>query len=229
MDGIIIVDKPQGWTSHDVVNFFRKRFGVKKVGHAGTLDPMATGVLVLLVGKATKRSGEFSSHDKEYQAKLTFGATTDTQDSTGNIVEKKNFNELSNDSIKGAFSKFLGETDQVPPMVSAIKSGGQRLYALARRGITIERKPRRIEIKKIDILDIKLPDVIFNVTCSKGTYVRTLCHDIGESLGCGGHLSGLRRTRSGRFSVDEAVTIEKLKQLELQDLKHFLKDEFQNN
>ena len=213
-DGVMIVDKPAGWTSHDVVNFIRKRFGAKKVGHAGTLDPLATGVLVILMGKAVKLSAEISGHDKEYQAKMTLGKTTDTQDSSGKIISEKQWDGLTADSVRNAFAGFLGEIEQVPPMVSAIQLNGKRLYDLARQGKEVERKPRKIEIKKIDIMDISLPDVSFSVTCSKGTYIRTLCHDIGEVLGCGGHLSGLRRTRSGNFSIDDAVTIEQLRDKE---------------
>jgi len=210
-DGVMIVDKPAGWTSHDVVNFIRKRFGAKKVGHAGTLDPLATGVLVILMGKAVKLSAEISGQEKEYQAKLTLGKATDTQDSSGKIISEKQWDGLTADSVRSAFAGFLGEIEQVPPMVSAIQLNGKRLYELARQGKEVERKPRKIEIKKIDIMDISLPNVSFSVTCSKGTYIRTLCHDIGEVLGCGGHLSGLRRTRSGNFSIDAAVTIEQLR------------------
>lgn len=210
-DGVMIVDKPAGWTSHDVVNFVRKRFGAKKVGHAGTLDPLATGVLVILMGKAVKLSAEISGQEKEYQAKLTLGKATDTQDSSGKTISEKQWGGLTADSVRNAFSRFLGEIEQVPPMVSAIQLNGKRLYELARQGKEVERKPRKIEIKKIDIMDINLPDVSFSVVCSKGTYIRTLCHDIGEVLGCGGHLSGLRRTRSGNFSIDNAVTVEQLR------------------
>ncbi|MCX5726841.1 MAG: tRNA pseudouridine(55) synthase TruB [Candidatus Saganbacteria bacterium] len=227
MDGIMVVDKPAAWTSHDVVNFVRKNFQVNKVGHAGSLDPQATGVLVILLGRATKESLKFSSQDKEYEATLGLGRTTDTQDSSGKTLIEKDCSEITGESVKKVFESFLGETQQVPPMVSALKSKGIRLYSLAHQGLEVERNPRKIEIKKLDILNIDLPHVRFDVLCSKGTYIRTLCHDIGEALGCGGHLASLRRVRSGKFVIKDAVTIEELKEAkETSGLKGFVRDEF---
>ena len=211
MDGILVVDKPQGLTSHDVVDLIRKKFNLKKVGHAGTPDPMATGVLVLLIGKYTKSSDLFMAGDKDYEATLVLGATSDTADAWGKVKPSGNCADLSSGEIEEAFKNFLGEIDQCPPMYSAVKVNGRKLYELARKGISVKVKPRKVTIKKLEITDISLPQVSFNVTCSKGTYVRQLCVDIGETLKCGAHLSRLKRTRVGDFSIDEAFTVEELK------------------
>lgn len=211
MDGILVVDKPQGWTSHDVVDFIRKRFGAKKVGHAGTLDPMATGVLVILVGCHTKSSNIFSADDKEYEATLTLGAETDTGDAWGRLSAQAGTFDCSAVQIENAFNQFLGEIEQRPPVYSAIKVNGKRLYKYARSGIKIEAAPRKIFIKKIDMLDVKLPEVSFRLTCSKGTYVRQLAVDVGRNLGCGAYLSKLKRTRSGKFKIEQSFGIEEIK------------------
>jgi len=210
MDGVIVVDKPQGWTSHDVVSFVRKKSGIKKVGHAGTLDPMATGVLVLLLGKATKLSQEYSQHDKRYLARMILGVTTDTQDAEGKILKTQPVSGITDKKIEETLKEFNGEIEQVPPMVSAIKHKGQPLYKLARKGISIARKPRQIFIEELKLTSYKTPEAAFDVTCSKGTYVRALCEDIGNHLGCGAHMSYLRRVRSGKFTIEEAVTVEEL-------------------
>lgn len=210
MDGILIVDKPKGMTSHDIVDFTRRRFGLKKVGHAGTLDPIATGVLVLLVGKYTKSSTVFMAADKEYDATLVLGARSDTCDACGKITLSDTNIDFSRREIWAAFKKFLGEIEQVPPAYSAIKLQGKKSYELARRGIKVELKPRKVSIRELEILSIALPEVRFRVACSKGTYVRKICADIGEALGCGGYLSELKRTRSGSFHIDEAINFEKL-------------------
>ena len=213
MDGILVVDKPQGMTSHDVVDFIRKRFGFKKVGHAGTLDPMATGVLVVLIGKYTKSSNSFLSADKEYDATLMLGATSDTGDAWGNITPSKPIPGpgIGNGIIEDVFRRFLGSIEQVPPAYSAVKFKGKRLYEFARKGIEVKLEPRKVVIRELKIYKIDGQEVSFSATCSKGTYIRQLCMDIGKELGCGAYLSRLRRTRSGEFTISEALSIEELK------------------
>lgn len=207
MDGILVVNKPAGITSHDVVDFIRRKFNIKRVGHAGTLDPMARGVLVMLLGKATKLSNTFIQDDKEYIAKVFFGKKTDTQDSQGKVIEEKNIDSLDIAAIKKVLNNFKGDIDQVPPMVSAIKHKGKKLYQLARSGKTVKREPRKIRISDIEILEFKFPELTFRVRCSKGTYVRTLCEDIGRSLGVPSHMSGLVRTRSGDFLLENSKAL----------------------
>lgn len=208
MDGILVVNKPSGITSHDVVNFIRRKFNIKRVGHAGTLDPLATGVLVMLLGKATKLSNTFINDDKEYIAKLYFGKSTDTQDSQGKVVEEKNIEPLDIENIRKALENFKGEIEQIPPMVSAIKHKGKKLYQLARSGKTVVREPRKIRINEIEILDFKFPELAFRIKCSKGTYVRTLCEDIGRSLGVPSYMSGLVRSASGDFLLENSKNME---------------------
>ncbi len=207
LSGILLINKPSGMTSHDVVDFVRKRFGMRKVGHAGTLDPMATGLLIVLLGKATKLSNRFSGLDKAYESRLTLGVRTDSADSMGNVIEERPV-EVAEEDIKRVFSEFVGEMEQVPPMVSAIRHKGKRLYELARKGITVERPKRKVKIYSLDIVNIDIPDIDFVVSCSKGTYIRTLCEDIGERLGCGGHQSRLHRIRIGNLTVDMARDLE---------------------
>ena len=208
LDGILIVNKPSGITSHDVVDFVRRKFNIKRVGHAGTLDPMATGVLVMLLGKATKLSNTFTSDDKVYVAKVFFGKKTDTQDSQGKVIEETNIESLDIEDIKKALDNFKGETEQIPPMVSAIKYKGKKLYQLARAGKTVERAPRKIKITDIEILDFNFPEMTFRVRCSKGTYVRTLCEDIGKSLGVPSHMSSLVRSASGDFLLKDSKSLD---------------------
>ncbi|PIP68186.1 MAG: tRNA pseudouridine(55) synthase TruB [Candidatus Omnitrophica bacterium CG_4_9_14_0_2_um_filter_42_8] len=208
MDGILVVNKPSGITSHDVVDFIRRKFNIKRVGHAGTLDPLATGVLVMLLGKATKLSNTFLNDDKEYIAKLYFGKSTDTQDSQGKALEEKNIEPIDIEDIKKTLENFKGEIEQIPPMVSAIKYKGKKLYELARSGKTVAREPRKIKISEIEILDFKFPEITFKVKCSKGTYVRTLCEDIGRSLGVPSHMSGLVRSASGDFLLENSKNME---------------------
>ncbi|MFA5389634.1 MAG: tRNA pseudouridine(55) synthase TruB [Candidatus Omnitrophota bacterium] len=210
MDGILIVNKPAGITSHDAVNFIRRKFNIKRVGHAGTLDPMATGILVMLLGKATKLSNIFMNNDKEYVAKMFFGKSTDTQDSSGKVVEEKKTDSPGIEKIEEALDNFRGDIEQVPPMVSAIKFKGKKLYQLARSGKTVAREPRKIRINSLDVLDFKFPELTFRVSCSKGTYVRTLCEDIGRSLGIPSHMSDLIRTRSGDFLLADSKKLEEL-------------------
>ena len=206
----MVVNKPSGITSHDVVNFIRRRFNIKRVGHAGTLDPMATGVLVVLLGKATKLSNTFTGDDKEYVAKIFFGKKTDTQDSQGRVIEEKNIGSIDIENVKKALDNFKGEIEQVPPMVSAIKHRGKRLYQLARAGKTVNREPRRITISSIEMLDFRFPELTFKVRCSKGTYVRTLCEDIGKVLGVPSHMSGLIRSASGDFLLEDSKNLDEV-------------------
>jgi tRNA pseudouridine55 synthase len=209
-DGVLLVDKAAGMTSHDVVALVRRRLSIKKVGHCGTLDPLATGLLLLTLGRGTKIQDLLMSEDKEYAGTMTLGATTDTQDRAGQILEERPVPPLTEENVRAAFDKFRGDFYQMPPMVSAIKQGGVPLYKLARPGKTVEREPRLVHVYGYTIQRIASPDIDFSVSCSKGFYVRTYAHDIGEELGCGAHLKELRRTRSGRFPVDGAVTVEEL-------------------
>ncbi len=212
MNGIIVIDKPKGRTSHDMVYFIRRMTGIKKVGHTGTLDPDATGVLPLCIGNGTKVSDMLLESDKCYRAELILGKTTDTQDLSGNVLEEKEVN-LSEEEIVKAAESFVGEIEQIPPMYSAIKQDGKKLYELARKGIEVERKPRRVTVNEITIVKIDKNTVTIDVDCSKGTYIRTLCSDIGEKLGCGGCMGDLRRTKAGMFNIDESHTVEEIEKL----------------
>ena len=205
LDGLLLVDKPPGKTSHDIVDFVRRRFDQRKVGHCGTLDPIATGLLMLVVGKATRVQDLLMAEDKEYEGTLKLGETTDTQDAAGKVLETKPVPVLDRAAIDAAFAKFSGEFDQVPPMVSAIKKDGVPLYKLAREGKTIDRPARKVRIDKYEILEVALPIIRFRIHCTKGFYVRTYCHDLGQLLGCGGHMAALIRTRSGNFELSKAV------------------------
>jgi tRNA pseudouridine55 synthase len=211
-DGLLLVDKPQNCTSHDVVDFVRRRFKFKKVGHCGTLDPLATGLLMLVLGRATKVQDLLMSEDKEYAGRLKLGETTDTQDAAGTVTESKPVGDLSEQAIDLAFGKFKGDFYQTPPMVSALKKDGVPLYKLARQGKVVEREPRFVHVYSYRITAVALPAIDFVIECSKGFYVRTYCHDIGQELGCGGHLAALRRTRSGNFSLENAVKFDELEQ-----------------
>lgn len=212
MNGIILVDKPEDWTSHDVVSKLRGILHEKRIGHSGTLDPMATGLLVVFVGRAT-RAVEFAEADsKEYIAGLRLGTVTDTQDITGNVLKKVDIIP-SVDEVKAVLGRFKGEQSQIPPMYSAIKVGGKKLYELARRGETVERKPRKIFIHELELSGERDGDLLLRVKCSKGTYIRTLCDDIGKALGCGACMSYLRRTRAGVFSVENAHSLEEIQNL----------------
>lgn len=207
MNGIILVDKPQGWTSHDVVAKLRGILRERRIGHSGTLDPLATGLLVVFVGRAT-RAVEFAEADsKEYIAGLRLGISTDTQDITGTVL-KTSCDIPGVDAVSAAIAEFTGDIEQIPPMYSAIKVDGKKLYDIARRGGTVERKPRSISISSIEIVGRECDDYILRVKCSKGTYIRTLCNDIGDFVGCGGCMSSLMRTSAGAFSVNDALSIE---------------------
>src|SRR5216110_1252025 len=194
-------------TSHDVVALIRRRLGIKKVGHCGTLDPIATGLLLLTLGRGTKIQDLLMAEDKEYSRTMMFGATTSTQDREGEIIEQREVPALDEKKIRPAFEKFRGDFYQTPPMVSAIKHSGVPLYKLARQGKTVEREPRLVHVYRYSIDRIALPEIDFSVLCSKGFYVRTYVHDIGEVLSCGAHLKSLRRTKSGRFDVANAISV----------------------
>lgn len=209
-DGILIIDKPTGWTSMDVCAKLRGILREKRIGHAGTLDPMATGVLPVFVGRATKAVQFAENGRKEYHAVLKLGTVTDTQDTTGAVLEMHPVT-VGADEVRAALEHFTGELLQLPPMYSALKVNGQKLYDLARQGKTVERKPRAITVYELELLEQSAPDEFaLRVVCSKGTYIRTLCHDLGEYLGCGGCMAALRRTRSGSFSVENARRIGEL-------------------
>ena len=213
INGVLIINKGKGMTSHDVVAEVRKILHMRKVGHTGTLDPDATGVLPLCAGRATRLAQFFLSSDKEYEAVLVFGVRTDTQDGTGNIVsEEKNLN-FGEKEVREVFSKLTGEIEQIPPMVSAIRHKGKRLYELARKGKEVERASRKVRIFELEIISCEIPRVRFRVVCSKGTYIRTLCADIGDMLTCGAHQAELTRIRSGPFKLSDSVTLEELRRL----------------
>lgn len=209
-EGIIIIDKPDGITSHDVVARVRRHFKQKQVGHAGTLDPLATGVLIILLGKSTKLFNKFVAFDKAYRATLILGTKTNSADTQGEVTATKPYEHISEEQIIKAFEQFVGDLEQVPPMVSAVKFKGKKLYEFARKGIEVKREPRKIKIHVLKIEKINMPYVQFYLACSKGTYVRQLAEDIGEVLGCGACISQIERVKVGEYTIDEAVTLEDL-------------------
>ena len=214
MNGIININKPKGFTSHDVVAKLRGILSTKKIGHTGTLDPDAVGVLPICVGKATKTADMLTATDKQYIAKVALGTETDTQDASGTVVKSAKV-DVTEEDIQRTVRNFIGEIEQIPPMYSAIKVDGKKLYELAREGKEIEREPRKIFIKEIQIQEINLEGKYFTmkVDCSKGTYIRTLCTDIGRDLGCYAHMAELCRTKSGRFFLETAVTLEEVEEM----------------
>ena len=209
MNGILLVDKPQGWTSHDVVSKLRGVYGQKRIGHSGTLDPMATGLLVVFLGRATKAVEFSEAEEKEYLARLRLGMETDTQDTTGTVIRTCDVLPTRSE-VEAVLPQFRGEIRQIPPMYSAIKVQGKKLYEIARRGGEVERQPRNITIHELSFLGEENGDYLLRVCCSKGTYIRTLCHDIGQALGCGGVMTALRRTRVGSYDVQHAHTVASL-------------------
>ena len=217
-DGILLIDKPAGPTSHDIVDIIRNSYRIKKVGHCGTLDPAATGLLIIVLGKATKLSEKLMSDDKVYVGSMKLGETTNTFDAEGQVESTQPVPDLSIETLQKEANKFLGDQMQIPPMVSAIKINGTPLYKLARKGQTIDRKERFIHLYKFLISEYETPVAWFKVACTKGTYIRTLAHDFGQKIGCGGHLSGLRRTTSGTFKVSNATSLEELTTLSALDL-----------
>ncbi len=210
LDGVLLIDKPQGLTSHDVVQRVRRILGIKAVGHAGTLDPLATGLLVLLIGKATKLSQYLMGLNKVYVGTLRLGQTTDSYDSDGSFVEQKSCEGVTQASFSAALESFVGDQYQIAPMFSARKVNGVALYKLARQGKEVEREPRFIRISRLTLKYFQLPDAQVEVRCSKGTYIRSLAHDLGQKLGCGAHLIQLRRTGVGHLSIKDAITLETL-------------------
>lgn len=210
--GVLNLDKPRGWTSHDAVAKIRRLIGQQKVGHAGTLDPNATGVLLLCLGKGTKLSRYYMLLEKEYHAFFRLGISTDTQDADGKVIEEKDPSGVTGERLAEVISRYKGAIMQTPPMVSAVKVGGRRLYRIARKGETVEREARPIRVRLFDLVRFEPPVAEVRIVCSKGTYVRTLAADIGEELGCGAHLDRLTRTRIGSYRVEDASTIEGLEE-----------------
>lgn len=207
-DGIIVVDKPSGMTSHDVVAIIRRKIRQKRVGHAGTLDPLATGVLVVLVGKSTCLFNKFVGFDKAYGATMKLGVKTHSADIQGDVLSERPFDHVTRAMVLASFTKFTGLIDQVPPMVSAVKHKGERLYKLARQGVSVERPARQVRVDKLDLLEFAPPLVKLFLACSKGTYVRQVAEDVGEDLGCGACITEIRRTQVGPFSINEAVKLD---------------------
>lgn len=208
-NGILIVDKPSGWTSQDVVSKLRGVLREKRVGHGGTLDPMATGVLPVFFGRATRAVEFFEHADKTYLATLRLGTVTDTQDTTGTVLETRPA-QVSEAQLRAVLEQFTGEIEQIPPMYSAIKVGGKKLYELARSGKEIARKPRRITVYSIELREFSGTDAVLRVHCSKGTYVRTLCHDVGAALGCGGCMAALQRVQAGAYTLEQSVPLQEI-------------------
>ena len=213
MNGIVIVDKPQDWTSQDVTARLRRVFNTRRIGHGGTLDPMATGVLPVFVGRATRGVEFFEHAEKTYEATLLLGTTTDTEDTSGTVLEQQEVH-ISETDFLSILPRFRGKIMQVPPMYSALKVGGQKLVDLARKGKTVERQPREIEIFQLDCVEFSGNTARLRVRCSKGTYIRTLCKDIGEALGCGGCMAQLRRVQAGEYTIEESVPLQVLLEAE---------------
>ncbi len=219
-DGLLLVDKSPDWTSHDVVNFVRGRYRLAKVGHGGTLDPMATGLLVLLLGKGTRMSETVMAGEKTYEGTVVLGSSTDTQDREGKILETHPVPaDLDETSLAIFFQRLTGEILQIPPMVSALKKDGVPLYKLARKGETVEREARPVMVYELALLGFRSPEINIRVRCGKGTYVRTLAHDLGAMIGCGAHLGSLRRTASGDFRVADALTVDEMRAMDLDALR----------
>ncbi|WDE96695.1 tRNA pseudouridine(55) synthase TruB [Lentisphaera profundi] len=221
-DGILLVDKPKEWTSHDVVNFVRNRYRFNKVGHCGTLDPLATGLIVIVIGKATKLASKLTADDKLYVTEMTLGRETDSHDEEGETTREASYEHVTEEQIKQCAIDFTGEQMQTPPMVSALKQNGKKLYDLARQGIVVEREARPVTFHSLTIDKIELPKVHYTLHCSKGSYVRVLCYDMGLKLETAAYMSNLRRTKSGQFSLDNAVTIDHLKTIERTEVEKLI-------
>jgi tRNA pseudouridine55 synthase len=219
LDGAILVDKPAGPTSHDVVDNLRRHFGIKKAGHAGTLDPAATGLLIILLGRGTKLSEKLMADDKVYCGTMKFGETTNSYDADGELVASLPVPAMTLDELNAAAESFIGDQMQTPPMVSAVKKDGVPLYKLARKGVEVERKARLIHIYSFRFTEYQEPFGRFRVACTKGTYVRTIAHELGQKIGCGAHLSTLRRLVSGKFDVADAIEYEELFKLSTTQLQ----------
>lgn len=214
-EGLLLVDKPSGMTSHDVVDAIRRRFGFRKVGHGGTLDPMATGLLVILLGRGTKLSDRVMASDKTYEGTLKLGVTTDTEDVDGQVLAEAPWEHVTREAVEREMAARVGDLMQTPPMVSAVKKQGVPLYKLARKGQTVEREPRLIHLYEFRLLAFEPPRARFVLRCTKGTYVRTLCADIGRALGCGAFLESLRRTRSGALAVEDAAPLDDILRMDV--------------
>ena len=208
LEGILVINKPQGMTSHAVVARVRRILGIKKVGHAGTLDPLATGVLVVLVGRSTKLFEKFVAFDKAYRATFLLGKKTDSADIEGKVLVERPYDQVDRSRVEEAFVRFTGVIQQVPPMVSAVKKGGRKLYELARQGVEVPREPREVRIDQLTLRRFEPPEVEFYVECSKGTYVRQIADDVGEALGCGACISQIERTKVGPFTLDKAIDLQ---------------------
>jgi len=212
VSGVLVVDKPVGLTSHDVVQVIRRGTGIRRAGHTGTLDPRASGVLVILIGPAVRLSEYVSASDKRYQATIRLGSSTDTYDDEGTVVQSASPDSISEDQFQQALEKFVGTIQQVPPPYSAVHVQGRRAYDMAREGEEVSLEPRTIQVYSLDMLEWSPPEVVIDVFCSSGTYVRSLANDLGNELGCGAHLVGLRRTKSGRFTLRDAVPLRRLQE-----------------
>jgi len=219
VEGIVVVNKPDGMTSHDVVAIARKKLQMRRIGHAGTLDPLATGVLVLLLGKTTKLFNQFVAFDKAYRATLILGTATTSADMQGEIVQRRPYDRVARRQVEEVFKSFVGDIMQVLPMVSALKVGGRKLYQLARKGIEVERKPRPIHVHCLELEEFNPPEVKFYLECSKGTYVRQLAEDVGKALGCGACISQIQRTKVGAFCLEDAVDIKDLNEGHIRNWK----------
>lgn len=222
IDGILIVNKPSGITSHDVVAFVRRKLGIKKVGHAGTLDPIATGVLVVLIGRCTRMFDSFLRMDKEYVATLTLGVKTASGDSQGEVLAEADYRHISREMVEAAFCRYSGEIMQVPPMYSAVKHKGKRLYKLALKGQQVERTPRKVTIRELRMLSFEPPHVRFYLRCSRGTYVRQLAEDVAADLRCVGHISQLERQSIGPFHIRESLRMEEIEPARVRPSYSFL-------
>jgi tRNA pseudouridine55 synthase len=219
LEGVLLVDKPTDHTSHDVIARLRGILKMRRIGHAGTLDPMATGVLVVLLGKATKASQYLMSLDKEYAGTITLGSVTNTQDAEGEVLETRPVPALTEADVKAVMATFVGDQYQLPPMFSAIKIDGVPLYKQARKGEDVEREPRFIRVSSFDMHRFASPEIDFVLRCTKGTYVRTVAHDLGQKIGCGAHLSSLRRTATGKFGISQCLTLEQIQALPAPELE----------
>ena len=219
IDGILVVNKPMGITSHDVVQNVRRKFRMQQVGHAGTLDPLATGVLVVLLGKSTKLFNQFVDMDKAYRATLILGTATNSADIQGKVLQQLPYEHITREQMEEVFKRSAGETEQVPPMVSAVKVQGKKLYQLARKGITVERQARPIKIHSLELKEFNPPHVLFYLECSKGTYVRQLAEDIGKKLGCGACITQIERTKVGPFHIEEAVDLQDIDERHVRNWK----------
>ena len=219
LEGVLLVDKPGDHTSHDVVARLRRKLNMKRIGHAGTLDPMATGLMILLIGKATKISQYLISLDKAYEGTIELGKVTDSQDADGEMLETRPVPPLTEAELRAAMAGFLGDQYQMPPMYSAIKIDGVPLYKNARKGVEIEREPRFIRVMNFELTRFDLPRFDFKLRCTKGTYVRTIAHDLGQKLGCGAHLAALRRTQTDKFDISGALTLDQIEALTLPEIE----------